>query len=144
MKQVRKAKRSARRASVSWGGGQKHLLLTVSTHMLAHTLMSKQRTRAKRTPQRTCIACRQVAGKNGLLRLVRHEAGIAIDHTGKQAGRGAYLHATRDCWERALAGRAIASALRTRLLPADRELLREFAASLPQAEDDAPKKTTEG
>ena len=49
--------------------------------------------RPKHVPQRTCIACRKVAGKRGLVRLVRTaEGNVEVDPSGKQAGRGAYLH----------------------------------------------------
>jgi predicted RNA-binding protein YlxR (DUF448 family) len=51
-----------------------------------------QPTRPKHVPQRTCIACRRVAGKRSFVRVVRTAQGVEIDPTGKRAGRGAYLH----------------------------------------------------
>ena len=91
--------------------------------------------RPKHVPQRTCIACRQVAGKRGLVRLVRGADGVVtIDATGKQAGRGAYLHPVRSCWESGLKGNRIEQALRTKLSSANRQALQQYAQSLPEAD----------
>ena len=91
--------------------------------------------RPKHVPQRTCIACRKVGGKRGLVRLVRTAEGVVeVDPTGKQGGRGAYLHPVRSCWEVSLKGSRIEQALRTKLTPANREVLQEFAQSLPEAD----------
>ena len=89
----------------------------------------------KHVPQRTCIACRQVAGKRSLLRLVRTEQGIEIDATGKLAGRGAYLHPYQSCWQAVLRGGRIEQALRTRLSEENRQALLEFMATLPESEE---------
>ncbi len=61
--------------------------------------------------------------------------GVQIDPTGKMAGRGAYLHNLRSCWERGLKG-TLASALKTELTIEEREQLVAFSASLPD-EDQA-------
>ena len=59
----------------------------------------------KHIPQRTCVACRQVGQKRGLVRLVRTPEGeVVVDITGKKAGRGAYLCMTRQCWEMGIKG----------------------------------------
>jgi len=93
--------------------------------------------RPKHVPQRTCIACRQVAGKRGLVRLVRTSEGtVEVDLSGKQAGRGAYLHPVRSCWEMALKGSRIEQALRTRLTSANRQALQAYAQSLPEADSE--------
>lgn len=86
--------------------------------------------RVKHVPQRTCVGCRQVLPKRTLIRVVRTEQGTHVDPTGKAAGRGAYLHNLRSCWERGLRG-ALAHALRTEISELDRETLRGFMASLP-------------
>ena len=97
--------------------------------------MNQQRKgRVKHVPQRTCIACRQVAGKRALIRLVRTEQGIVVDQTGKQAGRGAYLHPERACWEMVLKGNRLEQALRTKLSADNRQELLAFAKTLPEAE----------
>lgn len=93
----------------------------------------------KHVPQRTCIACRQVAGKRGLVRLVRTENGVEVDPSGKKAGRGAYLHPDPTCWGIGIKGNRIEQALRTKLTPATRQALQEYAQSLPEADVEADK-----
>jgi predicted RNA-binding protein YlxR (DUF448 family) len=88
----------------------------------------------KHVPQRTCIACRQVAGKRALLRLVRTENGVTVDPTGKLPGRGAYLHPYQNCWQAVLRGGRLEQALRTRMNEENRKSLLEFMATLPESE----------
>lgn len=95
--------------------------------------MSKKITRRKHIPQRTCVACREVLPKRSLIRIVRSVGGVQIDPTGKLAGRGAYLHDQRSCWEKGLKG-ALAHALRIELKPEEREALLSFAAGLPETQ----------
>lgn len=90
----------------------------------------KKTVRKKHVPQRTCVGCREVLAKRSLIRVVRLPEGVRVDTTGKQAGRGAYLHDQRSCWERALKG-ALAHALRTELTNDDREYLSAFMVTLP-------------
>ena len=85
-------------------------------------------------PQRTCVACREVLAKRSLIRIVRRPEGIQVDPTGKLAGRGAYLHDRRSCWERGLKG-ALSHALKIELTAQDRELLSSFMATLPEDKD---------
>lgn len=59
-----------------------------------------------------------------------------IDPTGKLAGRGAYLHSQRSCWERGMKG-ALAHALKTELTQQDRETLQAFSNSLPEETSDS-------
>ncbi len=92
--------------------------------------MPQKTVRRKHVPQRTCVGCRAVLPKRTLIRIVRRPDGVQIDPTGKLAGRGAYLHDKRSCWERGLSG-ALARALKTELTVEDRERLASFAASLP-------------
>ncbi|MEW6029148.1 MAG: YlxR family protein [Chloroflexota bacterium] len=86
--------------------------------------------RVKHIPQRTCVGCRTVMAKRSLIRIVRTPEGVRVDPTGKAAGRGAYLHDNRACWERGLKG-ALAHALKTELTQDERERLEAFALSLP-------------
>jgi uncharacterized protein len=92
---------------------------------------------AKHIPQRTCVGCREVDAKRELVRIVRTPDGhVVADPTGKKAGRGAYLHKERDCWEVALGARgALAHALKldTPLLPEDRKALEQMLATLPSS-----------
>ncbi len=90
----------------------------------------KSTQRVKHIPQRTCVGCRTVLPKRQLIRLVRTANGVQVDSTGKLAGRGAYLHDRRACWERALKG-ALAHALKVDLSPEDRQRLQAFLETLP-------------
>jgi uncharacterized protein len=93
--------------------------------------------RVRHLPQRTCIACRQEGGKRTLVRLVRSaDARVLIDPTGRASGRGAYLHASRSCWEKALKGSSIKNALKITPAPNDVEALRDFATALPAEESE--------
>jgi len=89
--------------------------------------------RVKHIPQRTCVGCREVLAKRQMLRVVRTAEGVQVDPTGKLAGRGAYLHDKRSCWERGLKG-ALAHALKTELSAEDRARLEAFINTLPEAE----------
>jgi len=74
--------------------------------------------------------------KRQLVRVVRTAHGVLVDPTGKLAGRGAYLHDRRSCWQAGLMG-SLAHALRTELTAADRAGLEAFMNTLPQAEPGA-------
>lgn len=93
----------------------------------------------KHIPQRTCISCRQVQGKRQLVRVVRGAAGqVRVDPTGKQPGRGAYVHASHGCWQLALAGGRLAHALKVpQIGEADRAELQAFVAALPNDNESA-------
>lgn len=98
-------------------------------------MSGKPAKRPKHTPQRTCVGCRSVLPKRELIRLVRRSEGVEIDPTSKLAGRGAYLHNQRSCWERGLKG-TLAQALKVTLTPANRAQLLEFMQTLPEDELD--------
>ena len=92
--------------------------------------MPKKPRRGKHVPQRTCVGCREVHSKRSLIRVVRNPEGIFVDPTGKMAGRGAYLHEQRQCWEIGIEN-ALARALKTDLSTEDKKRLAEFIATLP-------------
>ena len=72
---------------------------------------------------RSCVACRTARPKRELVRVVRHPDGtVAIDSTGRQPGRGAYLCRDAGCFDLAGRRRALAHALATQI-PADIETL---------------------
>jgi len=74
----------------------------------------------KRThePVRTCVACRQEAGKGALIRLVRGPDGsAATDPSGRAPGRGAYLHRNQECIEMARKRRQLERALAAAVPP---------------------------
>ena len=90
--------------------------------------------RVKHVPQRTCVGCREVLPKRTMIRIVRTTDGVRVDSTGKLAGRGAYLHDRRECWERGLKG-ALAHALKMTITDDERAKLEDFMKTLPA--DDA-------
>ncbi|GIV67950.1 RNase P modulator RnpM [Caldilinea sp.] len=90
----------------------------------------------KHTPIRTCIGCRQTQSKRSLIRLVRTADGVVVDPTGKRAGRGAYVHAERSCWEAALKGGQLERALRTKIDAETRAMLAQELNRLTGAEAD--------
>lgn len=62
----------------------------------------------KKIPMRMCIACREMKEKNTLLRVVRSPEGdIALDFSGKQNGRGAYLCDSEACVNKLKKGRLL-------------------------------------
>ena len=90
----------------------------------------------KRLPQRTCVACREIESKKTLIRIVRAPDGVVADPTGKLPGRGAYLHDSRECWEKAIQRGILARSLKTELTAADVAYLQtqieeRFGESLP-------------
>jgi predicted RNA-binding protein YlxR (DUF448 family) len=68
--------------------------------------------------------------KRKMIRIVRTADGVQVDPTSKLAGRGAYMHDRRECWERGLKG-ALAHALKTSLTSEDKDRLEEFMNTLP-------------
>ncbi|NOY98946.1 MAG: YlxR family protein [Chloroflexi bacterium] len=100
-------------------------------------MKKKSAKRVKHVPQRTCVGCRKVMPKRALIRLVRTPEAVQIDLTGKIAGRGAYLHDRRSCWENGLKG-ALAHALKIELTPEDRERLEAFMETLPAESEETP------
>jgi len=53
----------------------------------------------RKVPLRKCVGCGQMKPKSELVRVVRapESSAYAIDPTGKQAGRGAYVCAEPEC-----------------------------------------------
>jgi predicted RNA-binding protein YlxR (DUF448 family) len=93
--------------------------------------MPQKTGRKRHIPQRTCVGCREVLPKRSMVRIVRSPLGVIIDPGGKLAGRGAYLHNLRSCWERGMKG-ALSEALKTELTSEERERLMNYAVSLPE------------
>jgi predicted RNA-binding protein YlxR (DUF448 family) len=87
----------------------------------------------KHIPQRTCVGCHTVMPKRQLVRIVRTAEGVQIDPSGKRAGRGAYLHDRRSCWDIGLRG-SLSRALRVELTAEDRARLQAFADGLAETE----------
>ena len=74
--------------------------------------------------------------KRSLIRIVHGPQGVQVDPTGKLAGRGAYLHDQRSCWEKALKG-ALAHALKVDISAEEQRSLAAFAETLPASNDPA-------
>ncbi|MEF3275600.1 MAG: YlxR family protein [Chloroflexus sp.] len=96
-----------------------------------------QPTRPRHVPQRSCVVCRQVNAKRALIRLVRTVDGrVAIDLSGKQPGRGAYLCHNPECWTNALRRHALERALKIATLhPDDRAMIEQMMRQLFQASE---------
>jgi predicted RNA-binding protein YlxR (DUF448 family) len=88
-------------------------------------MIAEQPHHIKHIPVRTCVVCREKAGKRTLVRIVRTEDGIQVDKTGKMNGRGAYLCDRTSCWEKAVQSNVLAQALRIQLTHEDRERLQQ-------------------
>ncbi len=93
--------------------------------------------RVKHIPQRTCVGCRSVLSKRELIRIVRTPEGVQVDTTGKIAGRGAYLHDRRTCWEQGLKG-SLGKALKTELTADESKYLEAFMDTLPVESEETP------
>jgi len=76
---------------------------------------------------RTCVGCGTRAAKSDLLRVVAVDGEIVVDPAARRPGRGAYLHPSKDCLERARRRRAIPRALRVTGPLADDGLVRYLA-----------------
>ena len=83
----------------------------------------------RKKAQRSCVACRQTAGKGELVRFVRTGNGaVVLDATGRVPGRGAYVCHDATCLEKALASHKLMRALRTEMTEQDcTDLCRSFA-----------------
>jgi predicted RNA-binding protein YlxR (DUF448 family) len=77
--------------------------------------------RTKHVPQRSCAICRQKRDKRRLTRLVRTAgAGVLVDPTGKQNGRGAYLCDQPECWDKATQTQVLDKVLATLVSEAEK------------------------
>ncbi len=75
------------------------------------------------TPVRTCIGCGARADPGVLVRVRLEGAQVVIDAR-RQGGRGAWLHASGECLERAVRRRAFDRAFRGAAGPVDAAALR--------------------
>jgi predicted RNA-binding protein YlxR (DUF448 family) len=63
-------------------------------------------------PVRTCVGCGEKAGRRELVRLRIEGERVVIDRERSGGGRGAWLHASPECLDRAVRRRALARAFR--------------------------------
>lgn len=95
------------------------------------SVKSAKQPRPRHVPQRTCVACRSTEAKRGLVRVVRTAAGtVEVDETGKKAGRGAYLHKSKECWDKALKGKVLEYALKTAITAEDKAALQAYGEGI--------------
>jgi predicted RNA-binding protein YlxR (DUF448 family) len=74
--------------------------------------------KVRHEPVRTCVACREEAGKRTLVRIVRGADGAAVvDLTWRAPGRGAYLHRITGCIDTARKRRNLERALGVTVSP---------------------------
>ena len=72
--------------------------------------------RNRKPPLRMCVGCREQKNKRELIRVVRTPEGeVTIDHTGKRAGRGAYLCFRNECFKKAIKSRTLERSLSVKL-----------------------------
>jgi uncharacterized protein len=106
--------------------------MVIARTKLMPDVASRSGLRPRRLPQRTCVGCGSVTAKRELIRIVRGLDGVVRpDPTGKAAGRGAYLHADRSCWEAGLK-KKLERSLNVAISPEGREALVAYAQELPQ------------
>ncbi len=96
--------------------------------------------RARHIPERKCVACGQRVAKRLLTRIVRTPQGAVLaDVTGKTSGRGAYLCASPECWEKGLQRGGLEKSLQVKVPPREIETLLDFyrtqVAAPPPRED---------
>jgi uncharacterized protein len=95
------------------------------------SVKSAKQQRPRHVPQRTCVACRSTEAKRGLVRVVRGTSGsVEVDETGKKAGRGAYLHKSRECWDKALRCKVLEYALKTAITAEDKAALQAYGEGI--------------
>lgn len=73
--------------------------------------------KTRKVPLRRCIACYESKAKHELLRIVRKSDGsdIVLDTTGKVNGRGAYICACRECFEKMEKGNKLSKEFNTEI-----------------------------
>lgn len=63
---------------------------------------------AKKTPLRKCVGCGEMIAKKDMLRVIKtKENEVKLDPTGRENGRGAYLHFSKECFEKAVKSKGL-------------------------------------
>lgn len=79
---------------------------------------------AKKTPLRKCVGCGEMIAKKEMLRVIKTKEGdVKLDLTGKENGRGAYLHLDKGCFERAVKSKGLERSFKMSIDPAIYEKL---------------------
>ncbi len=83
--------------------------------------------RTKRPVLRRCAACGEQSPKGQLVRIVRTPQGkVQVDPSGKVSGRGAYLCANPQCWNRGITKNRLDNVLRSTISKDDKENLQSY------------------
>ena len=83
--------------------------------------------KARHNPERSCVACRQKLPKRELVRIVRTPYGaVKVDPDGKEAGRGAYLCWSPECWQQGIGKGALQRSLKVPISPEEQSQLTSF------------------
>ena len=63
---------------------------------------------AKKTPLRKCVGCGEMIPKKEMLRVIKTKDNIVkLDPTGRENGRGAYLHMKMECFDKAVKSKGL-------------------------------------
>ncbi|GEC99617.1 hypothetical protein KVA01_17720 [Kocuria varians] len=91
---------------------------------------------------RTCVGCRNVSSPGQLVRVTvedtPHGPRVVVDHHRRLGGRGAWVHATRECVEQAIRRRAFHRSFRR---PVATDGLAEQLRVLPPVREDEHKES---
>ncbi len=88
----------------------------------------------KKIPLSLCIGCRGKKPKKELVRIVKTPEGkVALDSSGKKAGRGAYICPREVCFKQAVKGKRLERNLQQ---PVSSDLIAEISALLRQTESE--------
>jgi predicted RNA-binding protein YlxR (DUF448 family) len=72
---------------------------------------------------RTCLGCRARVARSSLLRFVDAGGTLAADPSGSAPGRGAWVHGSIECLEKAITRKAFGRALRSPSIRIDADLV---------------------
>ncbi len=64
---------------------------------------------------RKCIVCREHADKSQLIRFVKIEGQVVIDHSQKMGGRGVWVHNDEECIQKLKKKRMLSSAFKMQI-----------------------------
>ena len=91
--------------------------------------------KTKKIPLRQCIGCGEMFPKRDLIRVVKPKEGeIALDFTGKLAGRGAYICKSAECLRLAQKQRRLEKSFSCKVDP---EVYEVMADALAEAQRDS-------
>lgn len=73
---------------------------------------------AKKTPLRKCVGCGEMIAKKEMLRVVKtKDNDVLLDVTGKMNGRGAYLHLSKECFDKAVKSKGLERSFKMSISP---------------------------